>query len=97
MKRLDTPTDIKKAAELSQVIAMRRLLDKQEAELKKHFKEKLGDSETLLVGNSWLITLDTQQRTYLDKEKLETFLGDSIHGYEIVQTVKILKIKNAKE
>ena len=96
MKQLTKAKDIKKATELAKIIEMRRFLDKKEAELKSYFKDLMGLTDVILIGNDWIIMLDTQTRTLLDKEKLQKDLGEKIHAYETIQNVRILRIKSAQ-
>jgi hypothetical protein len=93
VKKLESILDIHMAQRLAAVIDQRRELEKEERELKEHFKAEFGSSSILQVGDV-IITAEERTRTSLDKSKLIAVYGkDTMAQYETVTTYIQLNVQ----
>lgn len=97
MRRIDSVKEIKKASELKKFMEMRLFSEKKEAELKKHFRDLMGDDELLYIGDSFVAMLEPRERTGLDLEALRAKLGDQIHDFETLSLYSVFSLKENKE
>lgn len=75
MKSTNKADNIAKAHRLHDVIHGRKVLQKEEDELKKHFKEIMGEDRHLDVGGHFLITLTPVTQNRLQKDLLISKFG----------------------
>lgn len=79
-----------KAKLLLNVIEQRKHLEKLEKELKNDFKALLG-SEVAINASGILISLDSRNRTSLDKEALKAVID--LSPFEKVSSYQVMSVK----
>jgi len=89
--------EIQKANELRKFMDLRLFAEKKETELKKHFKDLMGNNQILYIGNAFVIMLEPRERTGLNIEALRHELGDKIHDFETFSTYTVFSIRENKE
>lgn len=83
---------IEKAERLHALIQARLEIEKEEAELKEFFKADIKDG--LLEAGSVIITLETKERTSLDKKSLIEQMGaDFVKNFEKVSEYIQINVK----
>lgn len=95
MKTLQGVDAVQKVRRLVKVNEQRKLLEKEEKELKEFFKGKLEGEDGSLKVDRFLITVETKTSKSIDKKALAAELGDRIHDFEKESSYQQLEVKVA--
>jgi len=90
MKTLRSKEAIENAAELAEVITLRKQYEKREKALKAWFLESLADEQTAKAGEHMIIITEGQN-TYIDREKLTIDQGEEFVS-QYIKTTKYRKV-----
>lgn len=90
MKSINTTEAKNKVRLLAAVIGYRRETEKIEKELKDWLKDVMGEDSKIQVGD-FLVTKETRVRRDLDREAIESVLGD-VSKYEKETVYEVLDL-----